>query len=115
MFDVATAKTSNLLAAGYFYPKAMIINFAKADAEAVRAMFINLFDESKNLADRVDQFQTDSKNIRAEYDDGTWKNHYQNTNAISTYLWLKYPDKYYIYKYSECVDVAKELESDFIP
>ena len=31
------------------------------------------------------------------------------------YLWLRYPDKYYIYKYSEYRDVARELESDFVP
>jgi glutamine synthetase len=34
-------------------------------------------------------------------------------NSVSTYLWSKYPDKYYIYKYSECKEVAATLESDF--
>lgn len=115
MFETATAKAYSLLAAGYFYPRGMIINFAKADPEATRAMFINLFDESKNLSERVDQFQTDAEKIKIEHDDGTWKNHYQNTNSISTYLWLRYPDKYYIYKYSICFDVAKVLKSDFLP
>lgn len=115
MFETATEKTYNLLASGYFYPKRMILNFAKADAEATRAMFIKLYDETKDLSERVDQFQIDAENIRSEYDSGAWKNHYQNTNAISTYLWLRFPDKYYIYKYSECVTVAKELKSDFVP
>ena len=33
----------------------------------------------------------------------------QWVNAITTYLWLRYPDKYYIYKYSECRTVAREI------
>ena len=39
--------------------------------------------------------------------------HYQNENSISTYLWLRYPDKYYIFKLSEVKVVASELESDY--
>lgn len=115
MFEAATEKTFHLLASGYFFPRAMMINFAKADMEAVRAMFIRLYDETTDLEDRVKQFQMDAENLRQVYDDGTWKQHYQSTNAISTYLWLRYPDQYYIYKYSECLAVAKELKSNFIP
>lgn len=29
------------------------------------------------------------------------------------YLWLRYPDKYYIYKFSEVKAVSLELESDY--
>ena len=39
--------------------------------------------------------------------------HYQYENAISTYLWLRYPDKYYIYKFVEVKNVANELETDY--
>lgn len=115
MFKQATDKTFNLLASGYAYPRGMITNFAKADDDATRAMFIALFDESQDLAARVDAFQTTSEELRAKYDDGTWRNHYQNTNAISTYLWLRYPDKYYIYKYELFRAAAKELSSDYMP
>ena len=115
MFKQATDKTYNLLASGYAYPRGMIINFAKADNEATRTMFRTLFDESQDLAVRVDAFQTASEELRARYDDGTWRNHYQNTNAISTYLWLRYPDKYYVYKYELFRSAAKELSSDYMP
>ena len=115
MFKLATDKTFNLLASGYAYPRGMIINFSKADNEATRMMFKNLFDESQDLEGRVDAFQTESEELRAKFDDGTWRNHYQNTNAISTYLWLRYPDKYYIYKYELFRSVAKELSSDYMP
>jgi len=74
----------------------MIINFAKEDDEGTRAMFRDLADESQDLAVRVEAFQAAAEAMRAKHDDGTWRNHYQNTNAISTYLWLLFPEKYYI-------------------
>ena len=115
MFMEATDKTYNLLANMNNYPRGMIKSFAMADQEAVRSMFMALFDESQNLAQRIEQFITSAENLRVKYDDGTWKQHYQTANAISTYLWLKYPDKYYIYKYSEVRAIAREIGSDFVP
>ncbi|MEH7483490.1 AAA family ATPase [Neobacillus drentensis] len=115
MFSKATEKTYNLLASMNNFPRGMILGFASVDPEATRAMFINLFDETKDFVERVEKFQSDSEALRAKYDDGTWRQHYQNPNSISIYLWLRYPDKYYIYKYSECRAVAKELGSEFVP
>ena len=115
MFMQATDKTANLLANMSNFPRGMIKEFATADPEFTRAMFINLFDETKDLASRYEKFASDAEEIRIKYDNGTWRNHYQSTNAISTYLWLRYPDKYYIYKYSECRAVARELNADFVP
>ena len=47
MFAKATEKTANLLASMNNFPRKMMIQYAQDDAEAVRAMFINLYDESK--------------------------------------------------------------------
>lgn len=113
MFMQATEAASSLIASTHFYPRRMIKAFAEADPESVRAMFVNLFDESKDLAGRVARFQSEAETLRVKYDDS--KQHFQNLNSISTYLWLRYPDKYYIYKYSEYKVVAEELESAFIP
>jgi len=115
MWQRATEKTLNLLASNRFLPRAMILNFARANTEEVRKMFTELYDESKELEARVDEFRTRSDTLKEKYDDGTWKSHYQNTNAISVYLWLRYPDTYYIYKYSEYLSVAEELGSGFKP
>jgi 5-methylcytosine-specific restriction protein B len=93
----------------------MILEFASVDPERTRAMFINLFDETKDFVERVERFQSDAEALRVKYGDDTWKQSFQNANSISTYLWLRYPDKYYIYKYSECRAVAKTLGSDFVP
>lgn len=115
MFKKATDKTFNLLASGYAYPRGMILEFAKADENAVREMFRRLFDESLDLSDRVTEFMNTAEKLRIKYNDGTWKQHYQNTNYISTYLWLMYPDKYYIYKYELYRAVAKELDDSYLP
>lgn len=115
MFDEATGKTHNLLASGFSYPKAMIVNFAEADDEATRQMFRELYDESRDLEERVESFINAAETLRATHGEEMWGQHFQSTNAISTYLWLHFPDKYYIYKYGYYNDAANELESDNKP
>lgn len=115
MFKEATAKVFALLDTGYAYPRAMILNFAAADCEATRAMFRSLFDESIELSQRITAFQAATEEIRTKYNDGSWSNHYQSTSAISVYLWLRYPDQYYIYRYSVAHDISDALNSDAPP
>lgn len=115
MFMTATEKTSNLLASMNNYPRGMIKGFAMADPEAVREMFLRLEKGSGTIGERVDEFRESAEILRKKYDDGSWKNHYQGANAISTYLWLMNPKKYYIYKYSEVRAFAKAIDSDFVP
>lgn len=90
----------------------MIIGFAKAAPEEVRAMFIALFDESKDVFERMETFKTKSSVLLKQYGKGAAQ-HYQYENAISTYLWLRFPDKYYIYKFGEVKKVASELGADY--
>ncbi len=115
MFKEATAKVFALLDTGYAYPRAMILNFAAADCEATRAMFRSLFDESIELSQRITAFQAATEEIRTKYNDGSWSNHYQSTSAISVYLWLRYPDQYYIYRYSVASDISDALNFDAPP
>ena len=60
MFTDATEKTYNLLASMNNFPRGMIQVYSEQDPEAVRAMFINLFDESKDVSERVIKFQSDA-------------------------------------------------------
>lgn len=115
MFKAATAKVFSLLDTGYAYPRAMILNFAAADCEATRAMFRSLFDESIELSPRITAFQAAAEALRIKYNDGSWNNHYQNTSAISVYLWLRYPDQYYIYRYSVTRDISTALNFNAPP
>lgn len=112
MLNLSLQKTFNLLASTNHFPKEMIVGFAKSAPEEVRAMFIVLFDETKDVVERIGAFKLQSTILLEKYGNGAAQ-HYQYENAISTYLWLRYPDKYYIYKFSEVKAVAGELESDY--
>ncbi len=112
MLQKSLLKTNNLLASLNNFPGRMITGFAKTAPEEVRAMFIALFDESKDVYERIEAFKTQSAGLLEKYGNGAGQ-HYQNENAISTYLWLRFPDKYYIYKFGEIRIVAEELHSDY--
>lgn len=112
MLTRSLAKTYNLLASMNNFPAKMIEGFARVAPEEVRAMYIALFDESEDVVSRILAFKDNSSTLLEKYGNGAGQ-HYQYENAISTYLWLRYPDKYYIYKYGEVKAVADELGSSY--
>lgn len=111
MLESALAKTENLLTSANSFPKGMILNFAQAAPDVVRSMFIDLYNEDSDVVERIERFKHRAEQLRAEFMPGA-KNHYQSENTISTYLWLRYPDKYYIYKLGEVREAAKQLGSE---
>ena len=112
MLKTSLAKTYNLLGSVNNFPAKMIHSFAQKAPEEVRAMFIDLFDENKDVYERINGFKLKSKILLDKHGDGA-KQHYQNENSISTYLWLRFPEKYYIYKISELWKIASELKSSY--
>lgn len=112
MLARSLAKSRNLLASTNYLPAKMIMKFAKAAPEEVRAMFIALFDESRDVYERIKAFKTQAAVLLKKYGDGDAQ-HYQHENAVTTYLWLRYPDKYYIYKFTEIKAVAEKLKNDY--
>lgn len=106
-------KTFNLLASTHYFPGKMIKEFAQKESETVRQMFMDLFDESKDLYGRMVSFKAQSKQLVNKY----WnpgKSDFQTENTITTYLWLRYPDKYYIYKFEEAKSLANELKTNYV-
>ena len=112
MLTKALSQTGNLLASVNNFPAKMIIKFAEIAQEEVRAMFIELFDEGKDVYERIDSFKQKSNSLLERYGNGAAQ-HYQYENAICTYLWLRYPDKYYTYKYNEVKSVSDKLKSSY--
>ncbi|ATV65175.1 restriction endonuclease [Fusobacterium pseudoperiodonticum] len=113
MLKKSLAKTENLLSSKNNFPKDTIINLAKLYPNEVCKMFIELFDESKNIYERISTFKENSEALFKKSEE-TDNRHYQTENAITIYLWLRYPDKYYIYKFSDVVAVSNKLESNYI-
>ena len=111
MLTRSLAKTYNLLVSMNNFPAKMIESFAKAAPEEVRAMYLALFDETQDVISRILAFKDQAGILLEKYGNGAAQ-HYQYENAITTYLWLRYPEKYYIYKYSEVKNAAAELGCD---
>ncbi len=109
----ALAKTGNLLVSVNNFPARMITEFAEVASEQVRAMFKELFDETLDIWQRVESFKEKSQPLLGIHGKNA-KNHYQGENTIFTYLWLRYPEKYYIYKISELKAVAETLHSNLV-
>jgi len=112
MFKNATSKHENLLASMNYYPVGMILQFAEVDKERTRKMFRVLYDESKDLSERINFFIDESEAIRKTHD-SEWKNHYQDQRAISAYLLFRYPEKYYLYKFKELKKTVEVLGDNF--
>lgn len=109
MFLTATSKHINLLNSGHFFARSMISEFIDIDAERVRNMFKVLYDEDRTLAERIKYFENESAELLKLHPNNA-KNHFQDLRAISTYLWLRYPSKYYIRKPKEYNKILDLLE-----
>lgn len=112
MLMQALSKTENLLTLMNNYPRKMLEEFCEIDEAKVREMFRVLFDEDQDIVARINQFRQNADGLLIQW--GKGKQHYQTFNAITTYLWLRYPDKYYIYKYSCARKMVRELMSSMV-
>ncbi len=70
MLNRSLDKTYNLLASANNFPKGMIVGFAKSAPEEVRAMFLSLYDESKDVYERINAFKMQSTVLLEKYGNG---------------------------------------------
>ncbi len=112
MLKLSLNKTQKLLASKNNYPKDEIVKFARSAPEEVRAMFLSLYDETKDLYERINAFKMQAAVLHEKYGDGDVQ-HYQTDNVISTYLYLRFPDKYYIYNFSDVKEAAFKLKANY--
>lgn len=111
MLDNSFAETYNLLSSNNYFPLKMIKLYAEKDPLKVRAMFLDLYNEDKDIVERITNFKNNSEYLCNIYTPNY--QHYQKENAITVYLWLKYPDKYYIFKFGEIKSTAEKLHSKY--
>ena len=103
---------AGMLASANNFPVGFIVAASKKEPETVRKMFVDLFNEDVDIYERIVAFKSTAEMLRQKHFPND-NNHYQGENAITTYLWLKYPDKYYIYKFSEVKAVSLILSSNY--
>ena len=93
--EIKNVKFSNLI---YAMAMAVINNLAKNKPEEIRQLFINLFDETKDLTERVKSFNKETLKIYRGL--GETLQHHQDERSIATYLTFHNAEKYTFYKSS---------------
>ena len=63
MLDVSLQKTGPLLASMNRFPRRMIVEFAQKWPEQIRALFRDLFDESKDVFQRIEAFKRQCRSL----------------------------------------------------
>lgn len=113
MLDDALSKTSNLLSSGNYFAKRMIKIAAKHQPATVQQAFADLFDEEKDLQERIEQFRkTITTIISRVYPEA---NPYQDDRAILVYLTLRYPEDYFLYKFRMFKNFCLKVDYDYVP
>ncbi|MCD8306029.1 MAG: EVE domain-containing protein [Prevotella sp.] len=108
MLRTSLSETHNLLASTNNFPRRMIRHLAERSPEEVRNAFRALYDENRDVVERILEFKERADEIKEKYMNDVGS-HFQDVNVVSTYLWLRYPDKYYIYKLSNVKAFAEKL------
>ena len=106
MLYCALSSTKNLLANAHWLPRDAIEKYAAANPEPAREMFRALFDEDMELSSRILQFQERAEANNIDY---------QDERAVSTYLWLRFPARYYIYMYRTVKKLSEAIEYNSVP
>ena len=105
--------TGNLLMSAMFFPYAMLLEYAEKRPEVLRNLFRNLFVEENDLCQRIDDFQKGIESLNSELFEG--KKSYQEQRAVIVYLTLRFPEKYFFYKFRMFKKFSEKINIFYIP
>ena len=108
MLLASLSQTKNLLDSGQYFPLRMIVQYAEHRPNEVRQLFENLYNEEEDLYERIKNFQTSINAINEELFEN--KKSYQDPRAIIVYLVLRYPERYFFYKFEMFKQFSEKLE-----
>jgi hypothetical protein len=114
MLERSFAQTKNLLDSGLYYPKRMLLKNTETNPGYLRQLFIELYDEDNDLVERITNFQEGIK-AHSKKTFPTLKNDYQDPRAVLVYLCLRYPDRYYFYKYEMFKNFVSIIDYPYQP
>ena len=123
MFDqsLQNSTTRRLWKRENYAPKEMMFKFIDLNADYVRFIFQDLFNEEKSIEGRVDRFIFYCDELLKEYKEKnprTIENshfHDDNYEIISIYLSFKYPELYTPYNFNNFKKLLEELGSMDVP
>ncbi|MBR4218351.1 MAG: DUF3883 domain-containing protein [Bacteroidales bacterium] len=115
--ELALSDTDNLLTSRNYFPKRMLLQFAKEKEKETQKAIDDLYNPHIDLKSRVSSFMEQIESVfRTMQQEGysDWKGRtnvqsYQDPHVVSVYLSMRYPDEFYIYKWTVFKDAAKRL------
>jgi hypothetical protein len=113
MLLASLSRTKNLLDSGQYFPLRMLVQYAEHRPNEVRQLFRNLYNEEEDLFERIQDFQTNINLINDELFEN--KKSYQDPRAIIVYLVLRYPERYFFYKFEMFKQFSEKLELIYKP
>jgi len=113
MLDNALKLSHNLLHSGMYFPREMLLKNAAKFPEEIRALFRHLFNEEEDIYHRIKSFSSEFKNLNSRNFNN--RKDYQDHRAIMVYLALKYPNRFYFYKYKIFKSFADRINYEYKP
>lgn len=111
--EISLSKAKNLLDSGKYFPKRMLLENAEESPDEVREMFRILYDEDFDLVERMKSFSEDFEVLNKNNFDN--KKSYQDPRAIIVYLALRYPERYFFYKFRMFKDFVDKIGYPYKP
>lgn len=112
MLRASFSKIDNLL---YQNSWGFIDKSAKLFPEEVREMFIDLYNESIEISQRIQKFQTESENLLSKLKETLNRTNLkaqQDERTIAVYLAFRFPEKYILYKSDYYENFCNQLDTN---
>lgn len=105
----------NLVRGGQYYARGVLLLFAEKYPDRLRDALRDLYNEEKNLKERIDDFRVACDELMAQMNKETNKRNRSSIDVrfISVLLSAKYPDRYYAIKPEETKNCVKEIDPGF--
>lgn len=113
MLTEAFAKASSLLDSGNYFPLRMLRKNTVSSPNKVKQLFSMLYNEELDLKFRIEKFIASFKQINEQNSSG--KNAYQDHRAVIVYLCMRYPEEYFLYKFTMFGQFSNLVNYDYTP
>jgi Domain of unknown function (DUF3883) len=118
MLENSLAFTYNLMDSGQHFPRRMILQYARFDTEVVKEIFAELYreDEVQTLEDKWFNFHTAMEDLHKRFvGSAVEKKSYQLHRAFMVYLTLRFPEKYFLYKFRMFQEFVDKVDFPYEP
>lgn len=105
--------TQNLLKSGQYFPLRMLMHYSEQRPNETRNLFKALYNEDEDIFERIQNFQNGIDILNSELFPG--KNSYQDHRAVIVYLALRFPERYFFYKFEMFKQFSEKLELIYRP